>query len=119
MNDSDPNLATNRPGNVPRATIKQIYQTLTKDHHPLDKNGDPISFSPPNHQPEHLYAKEPRPEFQAKEPRPDCKTKQAQQAQIDTLRITLTGMIASNVARVSVHMPAYMEAVSALRETKP
>jgi hypothetical protein len=60
---------TNPPGIVDRATLKQIYQTLTKNEVPLDKNGDTINFNPPDHQPSDLYAPSPC---------PACQTKQAQ-----------------------------------------
>jgi hypothetical protein len=119
--DSDPNLAPNRPGNVDRATLKRIYQTLTKNPIPLDKNGDPISFSPPNHQPEHLYAK------------PPCPNCQAKQAQIDTLRTALAGIMGGDDTARLDHVEAAahrgrgygyscqdaLVAVKALRETKP
>ena len=98
---------TRRPGIVDRATLKQIYQTLTKNQIHLDKNGDQISFSPPNHQPEHLYAKEPC---------PDCQTKQAQ---IDTLRTALAGLMVWMRAEDLERTPAYNAADAALRETKP
>ncbi len=39
---------TNTPGIVDRATLKAIYQTLTKNEVPLDKNGDTINFNPPD-----------------------------------------------------------------------
>ena len=112
---------TRRPGNVPRATLKQIYQTLTKNQIPLDKNGDPISFYPPNHQPEHLYAK------------PPCQDCKAKQAHIDTLRTALVGIMGGeDTARLDRIEAAArigccygyscqdaLAAVKALRETMP
>jgi hypothetical protein len=119
--DSDPTLAPDRPGNVDRATLKRIYQTLTKNKIPLDKNGDTISFYPPNHQPEHLYAK------------PPCPNCQAKQAQIDTLRTALAGIMGGDdTARLDhvaymlcygvefvVSKDSLLAAIEALRETKP